>query len=119
MTTALTATKLAFVAYVIPFMFVLNPAYLMIGSTFDKVLAVITGFLGVVAFGVVFQGFLERKLNWLFRSWALVAGVLMLVPYPILNMVGIVMIIIFFMAARRNRLTPVVNSGKTEADKVI
>ncbi|OMP68441.1 TRAP transporter permease [Domibacillus epiphyticus] len=119
MTTALTATKLAFVAYVIPFMFVLNPAYLMIGPTLDKVLAVISGFLGVIAFGVVFQGFLERKLNWFFRSWALVAGVLMLVPHHLLNMVGIAVIIAFFWAARKNRVTPVTNSDKTKADHVM
>ncbi|OLN21259.1 hypothetical protein BTO30_15865 [Domibacillus antri] len=122
MTTALTATKLAFVAYVIPFMFVLNPAYLMIGSMFDKILAVITGFLGVVAFGIAFQGFLERKLSWMFRFWALAAGALMLLPDPILNIVGIAALIIFFAAAKRakrNRMTPVTNSERENTDKVI
>jgi TRAP transporter 4TM/12TM fusion protein len=119
MTTALTATKLAFVAYVIPFMFVLNPAYLMIGPTFDKILAVLTGFLGVVAFGVFFQGFLNQKLNWIFRFWALTAGSLMLMPNPILNIIGVLTIIVFFITVRRNRLTQMESSGKAKVDNVM
>lgn len=103
MRTALTATKLAFVAYVIPFMFVLNPAYLLIGTPWEKILAVLTGFFGVIAFGVVFQGYLNQKVGWTQRIWALAAGILVLVPYGLLNIAGVVLIILLLMVSRKQK----------------
>lgn len=102
MRTALSATKLAFVAYIIPFMFVLNPAYLMIGTLFEKLLAILAGFLGVLSFGIIFQGFLERKLGWFSRFWALTTGVLMIIPNDTLNIIGILMIISFLIVSWKN-----------------
>jgi len=95
MTTALTATKLAFVAYIIPFMFVLNPAYLMIGAPAEIVLAVVSGILGVVAAAIAFQGFTQRKVGWFARAWAALAGLCILIPTTTTSLIGIALILIF------------------------
>ncbi|MGF9711468.1 TRAP transporter permease [Paenibacillus naphthalenovorans] len=105
MLTAMTATRLAFVAYVIPFMFVLNPAYLLIGSVGDIALAISSGVLGVVAFGIVFQGYIHHRIGWFRRAWALAAGGLIIIPNPLCNMAGIgliVFLLVFSHLYKRN-----------------
>ncbi|MBP1155591.1 MULTISPECIES: TRAP transporter fused permease subunit [unclassified Paenibacillus] len=101
MITALSATRLAFVAYVVPFMFVLNPAYLLIGSVGEISLAIVSGFLGVIAFGIVFQGYIHHQIGWFRRSWALIAGVLIIVPNPLSNIAGICLIVFLLVISHR------------------
>ncbi|GAB7389134.1 TRAP transporter permease [Bacillaceae bacterium] len=104
MKTALSATRLAFVAYMIPFMFVLNPAYLLIGTPSQIVFAIISGFLGVVAFGVAFQGYLKERVGWLRRSWALLAAILLVIPATIANWSGIALVLLLLCTAKIFRL---------------
>lgn len=94
MPTAIVATRLAFVAYVIPFMFVLNPAYLLIGTIPQIALAVANGFFGVIAFGIAFQGYTYRKVGWMQRGWALTAGILIIIPENMSSFVGLGMIML-------------------------
>ena len=93
MITALVATKLAFVAYFIPFLFVLNPAYLMIGSWFEIGFAIINGILGITAFSIAMQGYIHNKIRWLLRGYFLCSGLLMLIPGEHTSYIGIVMIL--------------------------
>ncbi len=97
MRTAVTATKLAFVAYVIPFLFVMNPAYLMIGTVPQIALAVVNGVLGVVAFGIASQGYIIGKVGLLQRLWALLSGVLILIPTTATSLIGLGLIIVLLL----------------------
>jgi TRAP-type uncharacterized transport system fused permease subunit len=56
----LTAMKIGFAAYIVPYMFVYGPAILMKGSWHEILLAVCTALLGVLAAAAGFQGFLFR-----------------------------------------------------------
>ncbi|WP_052476233.1 TRAP transporter permease [Cohnella kolymensis] len=96
--TAFTATKLAFVAYIVPFLFVLNPAYLMIGNFTEILLAVATGILGVVAFGIASQGYIDSKIGWTQRTLAIVSVVMILIPADITRVLGIALIIFLLLA---------------------
>ena len=93
MITALMATKLAFVAYFIPFLFVLNPAYLMIGPWFEIAFAIINGILGIIAFSIAMQGYIHKRIRGLLRVYFLCSGLLMLVPGQFTSYIGIIMIL--------------------------
>jgi TRAP transporter 4TM/12TM fusion protein len=56
----LTAMKIGFAAYIVPYMFVYGPAILMKGPWHEILLAVCTALLGVLAAAAGFQGFLFR-----------------------------------------------------------
>lgn len=112
MLTALTASKLAFVAYFIPFLFVLNPAYLMIGTFFEISLSIIGGVLGVLALGIAFQGYMINKLGWISRLYVLGSAILIFIPSVITNILGIVFIlffIFFFLISKKERIQSPVN----------
>lgn len=55
MITALVASRLAFVACFIPFLFVVNPGHLMIGSWFQIGFAVCNGLLGITALSIAIR----------------------------------------------------------------
>jgi len=93
MITALVATKLAFVAYFIPFLFVLNPAYLMIGSWYQIGFAIINGILGITALSIAMQGYIHERTRWLLRGYFLCSGLLMLLPGQYTSYAGIVMVL--------------------------
>jgi TRAP transporter 4TM/12TM fusion protein len=94
MTTAVVATKLAFVAYFIPFLFVLNPAYLMIGSWAEIVFAIVNGVVGITAFSIALQGFIHQRIGTMLRFYMLCAGLFILIPGAISSSVGIVMVVV-------------------------
>ena len=91
MITALVATRLAFVAYFIPFLFVLNPAYLMIGPWLGIGFAVLVGILGITALSIAMQGYIHARTTWKVRLYFLCAGLLMLLPGQYTSYAGIVM----------------------------
>ncbi|WP_017727642.1 TRAP transporter permease [Halalkalibacterium ligniniphilum] len=115
MLTAFTASKLAFVAYFIPFLFVLNPAYLMIGTLFEISLAIVGGVLGVLALGIGFQGYLSEKIGWLSRFYVLSAALLIFIPLPITNIIGIVLILLFLFTSLIYKNGRIQNPINTEA----
>jgi len=90
--TAIVATKLAFVAYFIPFLFVMNPAYLMIGSVYDVVLAIISGTLGIIALSIAMQGFIQERISWIPRLSFLISGMLIFIPGIYSSYAGIVLV---------------------------
>src|SRR5690606_34257819 len=62
--TAVNAAKLAIAAFIIPYMFVYNPAMLMIdASVLEIVWVTATALAGMIAVGAGFVGFWYRKLN--------------------------------------------------------
>ncbi|MDH3533710.1 MAG: TRAP transporter fused permease subunit [Gammaproteobacteria bacterium] len=93
MITALVATRLAFVAYFIPFLFVLNPGYLMIGSWFQIGFAVCNGLLGITALSIAMQGYMHARIRRLLRVYFLLSGLLVLLPGQHTSYAGIVMIL--------------------------
>ncbi len=108
MLTAAVATKLAFVAYFIPFLFVLQPNYLMIGPWFQIAFAVFNGVLGITALSIAMQGHIHERIRQALRIYFLLAGLLMLLPGQLTSLVGIGMtlpLLIYYgiVAQRRSR----------------
>ena len=107
MKTALNATRMAIAAFVVPYIFAFSPEMLFefeLGmSTGSKVFAAVqicvTSLLGIFGIAAALNGFLFKKINVLFRILLIGGGLAMLVPEPISDVVGLVLVggIYFFL----------------------
>lgn len=98
------AFKLGLSAYLIPFIFIYNPALIMIGDPLKIVLAIITAIIGIISLSASIQGFLITHLK-LWEKVLLFAGALaMIYPGIMTDGVGIAVITVVSLAQwRRGR----------------
>ena len=88
--TAFNATRLAIAAFIVPFMFVLSPAMLLIDATPILVIQLAIGaFIGMFGLSIGFEGFMLYKLPPLFRAMAIIGGILLIHPALIADLIGI------------------------------
>ena len=73
--------KLGWVAYVIPFMFVISPALLMEGAVWEILVAIMMSMIGVYFFSVTVVGYFSRGLGSVTRILLAAAGIGAMVPY--------------------------------------
>ena len=92
--TGVTSAKLAIAAFIIPYMFVFNPALLMMGASVPEILWVVTtAIVGMIAIGAGMIGYWYRKCNWLERLLAVGTGLLLIYPETITDIVGLVLFV--------------------------
>ena len=106
MTTALNATKLAIAAFVVPYVFAMNPAMLLIETNAVEVIQVIiTSVVGIVAIAAGLEGYIEGSLMFVLRIVLIAAGLLLLVPGTITDVVGIgvVALVLVFQVVRKRK----------------
>lgn len=87
--TAIHATRTAFVAFVVPIMFVYRPALLMQGTWIDVLYAVFYAVAGVVVLSAALEGYALRKLTLLERLLAFAGGLALIAPHAFLDKVGL------------------------------
>ena len=93
MKTCVTATKLAIAAFIIPFVFVLSPAILLIDATPLLVIQlVVAAFIGMYGVSIGFEGFMLYRINPLFRAMAIIGGILLIHPATITDIIGILLL---------------------------
>ena len=88
MRTGLQAVRLGIVAYIVPFMFMYDSALLLKGSPAAVALAVVTSVVGVIALAAGVSGYALRRTNWLERILLLAAGVGLIMPGWITDVIG-------------------------------
>jgi TRAP-type uncharacterized transport system fused permease subunit len=94
MKTAFNASKLAIGAFVVPYIFALNPAMLLIGTTaLQVVLVVVTSIVGIFGVAAALNGYLFRGMKAIPRVVIAAGGLLMMDPQPITDLVGIVLLL--------------------------
>ena len=90
MKTAFNATRLAIAAFLVPYIFCMNPAMLFIDTTpIDVVLIIITSFAGMIAIASALEGYMLRNLNALERILLAAGGLAMLIPGAVTDLVGV------------------------------
>ena len=90
MKTAFNATRLAIAAFLVPYIFCMNPAMLFIDTTpFDVVLIIITSFAGMIAIASALEGYMLRNLNALERILLAAGGLAMLIPGAVTDLIGV------------------------------
>lgn len=91
--TGVIATKLAIAAFIIPYMFVLNPSMLLINSNIVDVLQIIcTSLIGMFAISAGLEGYMKRAMPWWQRLLAIGAGLALIDPGLITDICGIAVI---------------------------
>ena len=95
MKTGVNATKLAIGAFVVPYIFCMNPAMLFIDTTAVEVVTIIiTSIVGIFGVAASMNGFLFKKQNWLIRIMLCVGGLLMMNPTVITDLVGMCILLV-------------------------
>ncbi len=108
MKTAITATKLAIGAFIVPYVFALNPAMLLVNTTaWEVVLICITSLIGIFAVSASLEGFFIHRMPWYQRVLSLVGGLLLIYPgwQTDLIGVGLVAVVLILQLVTRERAT--------------
>lgn len=84
------ASKLAIAAFLIPYMFVMNPQLLMLNAAWYEVIQiVITSIIGMLGVGMCLERYWNRQLSILQQLLALVGGLCLIYPGSLTDVVGI------------------------------
>ena len=95
MKTGFEAVRLGWLAYMIPFLFILSPGLIMQGSVTEILYAFVVTVAGVWLFSVALIGYFVSPLNWTKRLAFMVAAIaamsptMVLVPPVVVNLAGI------------------------------
>ena len=104
MRTAFNATKLAIAAFVVPYVFALNPAMLLIDTNaFQVVQVVVTSLVGIIAIGAGLEGYLNGLLAMPIRLLLIAAGLMLLVPSTITDLAGIAVVALIYVVQMMRR----------------
>jgi TRAP transporter 4TM/12TM fusion protein len=92
--TGINASKLAIAAFIIPYMFILNPQMLMIDATWLSIIWILlTAFTGMIAISAGLIGFWYRRINGIERIISVIAGLLLMYPEGYSDLIGLVIFV--------------------------
>jgi len=94
MKTALTATKLAIAAFIVPYVFALSPVMLFIDveSVGQVILIVITSLIGIFGVSAALEGFIVTKMNPVERVLSAFGGLLLIDPGVVTDVIGVALV---------------------------
>lgn len=106
------AMRIGAAGFLVPFVFVYQPALLMIGSWTDTLISSVSAAIGVTCLAAGLHGYLIRRLRTWEQGWLVVAAMLLVDPNVVTDLIGYAMIgvaVLWLGAARRK---PAVVAGK-------
>ena len=90
MKTAFTSTKLAIGAFIIPYIFALNPAMMFVNTTAGEVILIcITSLVGMYAVSASLQGYFLDRMPWYERIISAAGGLLLIYPGLLTDGIGL------------------------------
>ncbi len=94
MKTAFTATKLAIGAFIVPYVFALNPSMLFIGTAgvLEVLLIVITSFMGIFAVSAALEGYIVTNMPWYQRIISIAGGLMLIYPGIVTDSIGLALV---------------------------
>lgn len=94
MKTALTSTKLAIAAFIVPYAFALNPVMLFenVDNPVQVILIVVTSLVGVFGVSAGLEGYMIKRINPLQRILSAAGGLLLIDPNTLTDVIGIALI---------------------------
>ncbi len=106
MKTALTSTKLAIAAFIVPYVFALNPAMLLIDTTAAEVILIcVTSLVGIFGVSAALEGYLKTYMTWYARVACCVGGLMLIFPGVTTDIVGVALVgfvcVVQFAAAKK------------------
>ncbi|MBQ3547391.1 MAG: TRAP transporter fused permease subunit [Clostridia bacterium] len=95
MKTAFTATKLAIGAFIVPYVFALNPAMLFVNTVwYEVILICITAIIGMFGVSAALEGYLFTNMKWYERIVSAIGGLLLIYPGIVTDSIGLGLIAI-------------------------
>lgn len=93
MKTAFTSTKLAIGAFIVPYVFALNPAMLFIDTNaWEVVLICVTSFIGIFGVSAALEGYFIGTMSWYERVLSVAGGLLLIYPGIVTDAIGIALV---------------------------
>jgi hypothetical protein len=91
MKTGVNATKLAIAAFVVPYIFAMNPSMLLMNEGFlAAVEVIITSLFGIFAMAAALNGHVYRNMSWFERLIFAAGGITLLIPTFSTDVIGLV-----------------------------
>lgn len=126
MKTALTATKLAIGAFIVPYIFALNPAMLFVDTVwYDVVLICITAIVGMFGVSAALEGYMLTNMAWYDRIVSAAGGLLLIYPGWETDLIGLCLVgavfviqIILKRNSRVNAKKEIIREPDIEEDKL-
>ena len=112
MKTALTSTKLAIAAFIVPYVFALNPAMLLVDTTVGEVILIcITSLVGIFGVSAALEGYVGGHMPWYLRILSAVGGLLLIYPGLVTDTAGLLLVglvlLVQFLANKSAKTTPI------------
>ena len=107
MKTAFTSTKLAIGAFIVPYVFALNPTMLFIGTNgvLDIIMIIISSLIGIFAVSAALEGYIIDHMAWYERVISIAGGLLLIYPGIVTDLIGlsVVTAVIVFQIIKKHR----------------
>ena len=88
--TGVIATKLAIAAFLVPYIFVYNPALLLIKTTpLEIIQMILTAILGMIGIGAAVEGWYWTRMSWWERIASFAGGLLLIDPGTLTDIIGV------------------------------
>ena len=102
--TAVNATLLAIAAFIVPYVFGLNPAMLFINTNaIEVVVIIITSLVGIFGVSAGIRGYVLRSMNALERVLIIISGLLLIYPGIITDVIGLVAVAILVTVQKKTK----------------
>lgn len=97
MKTGINATRLAIAAFIVPYVFAMNPAMLFVDTGAWEVIQItVTSIVGIFGVAAGLSGFLGRAMAWPLRVLIIAGGLLLIIPGGVTDIMGLVVILAIF-----------------------
>ena len=111
MKTAITSTKLAIGAFIVPYVFALNPALLFIDTSIPEVILIcITSLVGMFGVSMALEGYLLCNMRWYERIVSIIGGLLLIYPGAVTDVIGLlivaVVVLLQYIDRKKQNSTP-------------
>jgi TRAP-type uncharacterized transport system fused permease subunit len=94
MKTAFNATRLAIAAFIVPYIFALNPAMLLVNtSPLGVVQICITALIGIFGIAASLTGYIYQPMNIAVRILSAIGGLTLLIPGLVTDIIGLAIIV--------------------------
>ncbi len=109
MKTGVQATKLAIAAFIVPYVFAMNPAMLFVDTTaIEVILIIITSIIGLFCVAMALEGYLMAKLPVWLRIVSIIGGLALIIPGTVTDLIGLgvlALVIILQLIQKKNAKT--------------
>ncbi|PLR83270.1 C4-dicarboxylate ABC transporter [Bacillus canaveralius] len=112
----LLACRLGAVAFIIPFMFIYDPALLLIGSPVEIIIAVISAIIGVLALAAGFEGWFGIPLKKYEQFIVIISGLLLIYPHYVSSIIGLAGVCFMLVPKFPEVAKDFKNSGRVKID---